>query len=84
MINEAVIIPVIVALVELFKGLGLPKKFASLVSVILGAIIGTLYIENNDIKTNFFLGIVYGLSASGLYSTTKNSIEGLIDIKNKK
>jgi len=68
----------------LFKGLGLPKKFAALISVIFGAIIGIFYIENNDIKTRIFLGIVYGLSASGLYSTTKNSIEGFIDIKNKK
>jgi len=84
MISEAIIIPVIVALVELFKGLGLPKKFAALISVIFGAIIGIFYIENNDIKTRIFLGIVYGLSASGLYSTTKNSIEGFIDIKNKK
>ncbi len=84
MISEAIIIPVIIALVELFKGLGLPKKFAALISVIFGAIIGIFYIENNDIKTRIFLGIVYGLSASGLYSTTKNSIEGFIDIKNKK
>lgn len=83
MISEAIIIPVIVALVELFKGLGLPKKFAALISVSLGAIIGIFYIENNDIKTRIFLGIVYGLSASGLYSTTKNSIEGFIDIKNR-
>ena len=84
MISEAIIIPVIIALVELLKGLGLPKKFAALISVIFGAIIGIFYIENNDIKTRIFLGIVYGLSASGLYSTTKNSIEGFIDIKNKK
>lgn len=75
MISEAIIIPVIIAVIELLKGLGMPKKFGALASVVLGAVIGIFYIEKSDIKARLFLGIVYGLSAAGLYSTTKNTIE---------
>ncbi len=82
--NETVIIPIIVAIVELFKGLGLPKKFAALLSVVLGGIIGAFFLEKGDIKTNIFIGIVYGLSSAGLYSTTKNSIEEFKNIRYKK
>lgn len=75
MFNEAIIIPVITAIIEIFKGLGLPKKFGAITALILGMLIGAFYLNHPLIKVRIFQGIIYGLSASGLYSGTKNAIE---------
>ncbi len=83
MISEAIIIPVIIATIELLKNLGLPKKFSSLVSLLLGMIIGIFYIENIDLKSRIFMGAVYGLSAAGLYTTTKHTIDEFRTRRNK-
>ena len=74
-INEAVIIPVIMSIVELVKGLGMPKKFSALIAVVVGALLGVFFIEPNSIRAGLLKGIVYGLTASGLYSGTKNTYE---------
>lgn len=73
--NETVIIPVIMSLVELLKELGLPKKFSALASVVLGAIFGLVFIDPYCARVGLFKGIVYGLTASGLYSSTKNTFQ---------
>jgi Na+/H+ antiporter NhaC len=73
--NESVIVPIILSIVELAKGLGLPKKFSALVAIVVGVLIGIFYIEPQNIKYGLFKGVVYGLSASGLYSGTKNAVE---------
>ena len=74
-ISETLVVPIIVSLTQLAKELGLPKKFCALADVVIGVIIGVFFIEPQCIKTGVFKGIVYGLSASGLYSGTKNTIE---------
>lgn len=73
--NETIIIPIIMSIVELVKGLGMPKKFSAAIAVIIGALIGVFFIETQSIKIGLFKGIVYGLTASGLYSGTKNTFE---------
>ena len=74
-ISETLVVPIIVSLTQLAKELGLPKKFYALAAVVIGVIIGVFFLEPQCIKTGVFKGIVYGLSASGLYSGTKNTIE---------
>jgi L-cystine uptake protein TcyP (sodium:dicarboxylate symporter family) len=73
--NETVIIPIIIAIVEMIKGLGLPKKFSAVAAVIIGSLLGVFFVEPQCIRTGLFKGIVYGLTASGLYSGTKNTYE---------
>lgn len=73
--NETIVVPVIMAIVQLAKGLGLPRKFSAITAVLVGAIIGIFYIEPRDIKIGIFKGVVYGLTASGLYSGTKNTVQ---------
>lgn len=84
MFSEAIIIPVIIAMIELLKGLGLPKKFGALAALVLGAVIGVFYIDKSDIKSRILMGAIYGLSAAGLYSGTKNTIEETRSRKNKR
>lgn len=69
------LIPLIVGLVELMKWFHLPTKAAPIASLILGIIAGTVYVYPNDIKAGILVGLVMGLSASGLYSSTKNTFE---------
>lgn len=83
-LNETVVIPIIMSIVEMVKGLGLPNKFSAVVAVIVGALIGVFFVEPQSIKTGLFKGIVYGLTASGLYSGTKNTIQQVSQRKDKK
>ncbi len=76
-IYDVAIIPLILGVVELLKQLGLPSKYAALVSAILGIIIGILYVFPNDILRGVLVGLSMGLAASGLYSGSKNAIERL-------
>ncbi|MGI5999205.1 MAG: hypothetical protein ACOX89_11160 [Lutispora sp.] len=75
MFSEAIIIPVIIAVTEVLKGLGLPRQFAAVASVILGIIAGVFYLDHPELKMRIFQGLVYGLSAAGLYSGAKNTIQ---------
>ncbi|HYF82639.1 MAG TPA: hypothetical protein VEB00_06395 [Clostridia bacterium] len=83
-LNETVVIPIIMSLVEMAKGLGLPGKFSALVAVIVGAIIGVFFVEPGCLSAGLFKGIVYGLSASGLYSGTKNTFQQVNQRKKRK
>lgn len=75
MFSEAIIIPVIIAVTEVLKGLGLPRKFAALVSLVLGVVAGVFYLDHPELKIRIFQGLLYGLSAAGLYSGAKNTIQ---------
>lgn len=72
-INVA-IVPLILGVVELLKQVGLPQKFAPLVSAVIGIIIGIFYIAPGDLLKGILLGLVMGLSATGLYSGTKTTV----------
>ena len=67
--QDAGSIPVILGLVEVLKYSGLPTKYAPLASLILGVVYG-LTMVSQDVS-GAILGIVAGLSASGLFSGTK-------------
>lgn len=73
-VTDAVLIPIIVALIELAKGLGLPAKFSPVLGVVLGIAGGIFYIAPGEIAYGLIVGLMMGLSASGLYSGTKNLI----------
>lgn len=72
---EVAIIPVITGLVQVFKNIGLPKKFRPLLALGLGVLSGIFYIEPNDLAGGILVGLVAGLSASGLYNQTKTLSE---------
>jgi L-cystine uptake protein TcyP (sodium:dicarboxylate symporter family) len=81
--NESIIVPIIMSIVELAKSVGVPKKFSALLSVIIGIVIGIFYLHPMDLKLGVFEGIIYGLTASGLYSGAKNTFQQFRDHKNK-
>lgn len=71
------LVPVILAMVELLKRVGIPKKLSPVVSLLLGILSGFYYLAPGDPKKAIFLGLVIGLSAIGLFSGTKNTLQEL-------
>ncbi len=72
----AIAVPVILGLVEVFKKL-VPSKFAPLISVILGVGVVTLFANGQFNVQILLVGIMTGLSASGLYSGSGATVEGI-------
>jgi len=70
------IIPVIIALVELFKRAGVPNRWLPLLALALGIVAGFVYLAPGDPAKSVLVGIVMGLSAVGLFSGVKNTAEG--------
>ena len=74
MTSAVAVVPIILALVQAFKMIGLPNKFAPLTSIAVGILIAFLFREaTSDISRIIFSGILYGLSASGLFSGIKTT-----------
>ncbi len=70
-ITDVLIIAVIVGLVELVKKLEwLKPKYLPLLSLILGVLFGIIYFPG-EFFNRVMLGIVMGLSASGLFDQSK-------------
>jgi len=70
--EQEYIIPVILAVVEGAKQTGLPSKFSFALSVVLGVAFGLI----SELSVAGGLkGLVYGLSASGLYAGTKSLLK---------
>ena len=74
-IYDIMILPLIIGLVEMLKKSGLPVKLLPVVAIILGVVVGVVYISPGDIPQGVLVGVAVGLSASGLYSGGKTVIE---------
>ena len=64
-------IPFITAAVQMFKGLGLPAKFAPLAAIALG--IGLSLSQGVIVLETILMGILYGFSAVGLFAAGKTA-----------
>ncbi|AXH48597.1 holin [Microbacterium phage Sansa] len=64
-------VPAVIALVTLFKDLGLPSKLSPLVAVVLGVALSVLSAlalgPIGNLYETISLGVILGLSAAGLY-----------------
>ncbi len=70
-IYDVAIIPLILGVVELFKKGGLSAKYSPFVAVVFGLAFGLVYLDVS-VKEGALVGLMLGLSASGLYSGAKN------------
>ncbi len=75
LLSPVIQIALIVGLAEMFKLLGIQKRWIPLVDLVLGLMSGFfvyhIYFQNGIIES-FVLGIALGLSACGLFSGIKN------------
>lgn len=72
---DVALIPLIIGLVEVLKRYGASKKVLPVASLLFGLLAGVFYVYPDDLKGGILVGLMLGLSASGLYSGTKNTIE---------
>jgi hypothetical protein len=72
------IVAIITGLVKVAREIGLPSKFAPILSVVLGVILGvtTSLYAANSIFIGIIGGIATGLAASGLYDLGKITTQG--------
>jgi len=64
------LIPIILGITEVGKRLGIPTQYSPLIAILIGVVFAGL-ISGFDVES-ILQGIVYGLSASGLWSGTKS------------
>ena len=79
-LSGTAIIPIIVALVQMFKmTTWIQDRFAPFLAVGLGIVLAFLFGEDfgHDWSHIIFTGIIYGLSSSGLYSGIKTTSEAI-------
>lgn len=76
-VYDVAVIPLIIGVTELVKKSGLPNKFAPVLSAVLGVLIGLVYVAPENPLEGVLVGLSMGLAASGLYSGTKNTVEGV-------
>lgn len=74
-IYDVALIPLIIGIVELLKFTGLRKKLLPIVSLLFGVLAGIFYVYPGDLKGGILVGLMMGLSASGMYSGGKALIE---------
>ena len=74
---DVTLVPIITGLVQVAKEVGLPSRYASLFAVILGAVAGVTYLFAGELWKGIFVGITFGLAASGLYSGGKNTAQSI-------
>ncbi|WP_144463728.1 hypothetical protein [Siminovitchia fortis] len=70
-IYNVAIVPLIIGIVQLLKRYGFPVKYSPLAAIVLGLAFGIFFITPN-VKEGIIIGLMLGLSASGLYSGGKN------------
>jgi len=74
-ISFAVLTAIVIGLVEVIKKLGVNSKFSPIVAIIVSIFL--CWITGVKMPEMLIGGLVMGLSAVGLFSGTKNTIEGI-------
>jgi hypothetical protein len=71
-LGAVAVVPIIIAIVQAMKMGFLPEKYAPLASIVVGILIGIVADHRMaDLTGTILNGVMYGLSASGLYSGVK-------------
>ncbi|MEC1178532.1 hypothetical protein P9B03_08570 [Metasolibacillus meyeri] len=73
-IYDATVIPAIIFVIWVIIQIGLPKKFAPVVALVIGVAAG-LALEGLSVE-GLIVGVLLGAASVGFYSGTKNTIEG--------
>lgn len=69
------IIVLLMGLLEVVKKVGVNPKYVPVISLVLGVFSGIVLFGQGDIKVGVIQGMYIGLSAVGLYSGAKNTME---------
>ena len=73
----SIFIPVMIGLAKIAQLVMLPKKWTPIWNLVIGLAIAIIYVSPGNIKMAIMVGIMLGLSASGLYSGVKNTTQAV-------
>jgi hypothetical protein len=71
--NSFWVVPLVVAIVQVFKMTGISGKWSPLISLAVGIGLSFLVAEDHTLQAILLSGVIYGLSASGLYSGVQST-----------
>jgi hypothetical protein len=71
---DVALIPLVIAIVEIFSRAGVPSKYLPIFSIVLGLLLGVFYVAPGNLSQAIISGVVIGLSAVGTYSGVKNTV----------
>lgn len=77
--QAVVLVPLITALVEVAKKVGLPNRFCPILSLVVGLALSAL-IPSSSLYETVIVGLGFGLSAIGAYEVSSSGVEA---VKNK-
>lgn len=76
-IYDVSLVFVLMGVLEIIKRLGLEAKWIPVAGLILGGGMGVVYVAPGDMAQGILVGVVLALSATGLYSGAKNTMQGM-------
>ena len=66
------LVPIIIFIIEIAVQIGLPKKLAPLISLVVGILVSTVYLSPDNIYKGIIIGILLSSCCVGFYSGIKN------------
>lgn len=66
------LVPILIFIIEIIVQIGLPKKLAPLVSLVIGMLVGIFYLAPDNIYNGILIGVLLSSSCVGFYSGIKN------------
>jgi len=76
MLDITILTGLTIGLVEVVKGIGLPKKYIPLAAVLIGLGFALISNVSGELIVNITTGIGIGLASMGLFDFTKKTIIG--------
>ena len=86
LVEGIIAVPVLIGLLEVIKRVsGMDEKYIPILSVLIGVVVSCAFqfYGETDMFIAIIRGVAVGLSAVGLFSGGKNTLEGLGVIKDK-
>jgi uncharacterized membrane protein (DUF441 family) len=75
MLEIGVLSAIVLGIVQIAKGFGIPKRWSPILAIGVG--IGLCFLNSAGYPTAIFTGLIVGLSAVGLYSGVKNTVQAI-------
>lgn len=69
--KSLVVVPIILGIVQAIKMTAIPERYSAIISIVIGILIAFITANGTYWGYSIMGGLIYGLSASGLYSGTK-------------
>ena len=71
---DVMLVPIVIGLVHVLRIAGVKSRYLPISAVLLGVVLGFVYLAPDDPRKAILSGVVVGLSAIGMWSGVRNTI----------